>query len=238
MRCPDAIARCMTLYCIVRERIGSKNLWTYRMNRTMTPGVIAPSRTKFPPARMTMAIEMPVSVSTVGIITCPYFVALSWEFRLAVAFSSKREMLTRSRVSPWTARTPLMPSASAPLTRELSSLAPMNDFRARGSQTMRIRNSAGTEASVISPRRQSTAISTAAMPIRSTKSPIANTEDSRNSCRAATSPCRRDMSLPTSVLSINDNETRCRCVYIARRMSNNTRSAIRPTMISCRKFAR
>ena len=41
-------------------------------------------------------------------------------------------------------------------------------------------------------------------------SPTESTEVSRNSCIEFTSPCRRDISRPTSVLSMKDSETRCR----------------------------
>ena len=43
--------------------------------------------------------------------------------------------------------------------------------------------------------------------MRSTKSPIAKMEVSRNSCSALTSPWSRDMSRPTSVRSMNESET-------------------------------
>jgi hypothetical protein len=55
------------------------------------------------------------------------------------------------------------------------------------------------------------------MPTSSTKSPIAKTDVSRNSCKAWTSPCRRHIKRPTSVLSMNGSETRWKLPYIARR---------------------
>ena len=85
----------------------------------------------------------------------------------------------------------------------------------------------GTTESVSRPSCQSSTSSTTVMPTSSTRSPIANTEVSRNSCSACTSPCRRDIRRPTSVLSMNDSETRCRWAYIARRRSISSRSAIR-----------
>ena len=64
-------------------------------------------------------------------------------------------------------------------------------------------------------------------------SPTESTEVSRNSCIEFTSPCRRDISRPTSVLSMKDSETRCRWANIARRMSKSTFSAALPTTVSC-----
>ena len=48
------------------------------------------------------------------------------------------------------------------------------------------------------------------MPNSSTISPTDITDVSRNSCIELTSPCRRDISRPTSVLSMKLSETRCR----------------------------
>ena len=68
-------------------------------------------------------------------------------------------------------------------------------------------------------------------------SPTESTEVSRNSCIALTSPCSRDISLPTSVLSMKPSDTRCRWANIARRMSESTFSAALPTTLSCVQLA-
>ena len=66
-------------------------------------------------------------------------------------------------------------------------------------------------ASVSSPSRKSSQSSTPTMPNSSTMSPTDITDVSRNSCIELTSPCRRDISRPTSVLSMKLSDTRCRC---------------------------
>ena len=55
---------------------------------------------------------------------------------------------------------------------------------------------------------------TVTIPKISTRSPIANTDICKASCIAATSPCNLDINLPTSVLSINEIETSCKCINI------------------------
>ncbi len=131
-----------------------------------------------------------------------------------------------------TARTPLMPSASAPLATEFVSCAAMKASRARGSQISRTTNRTGSTESVSRPRRKSSNSITKTMPKSSAMSPTESTEVSRNSCIELTSPCSRDISRPTSVLSMNDSETRCRWANIARRMSKSTSSAALPTTVS------
>ena len=130
-----------------------------------------------------------------------------------------------------------MPSASAPLVTELVSCAAMNASLARGSQNSRTTNSTGMVDMVSRPRRKSSAKSTKTIPNSSAMSPTESTEVSRNSCMELTSPCSRDISRPTSVLSMNDSDTRCRCSNIARRMSNSTCSAALPTTVSCTQLA-
>ena len=190
-----------------------------------------------PPTTTTMPIAAPVSVSTIGTMIWASQVARSWAWRLSSTFSSNSWRLTASRPMPWTVRTPWMPSASAPFRVELVIRARRNAPLARGIQMIRTITRIGTTESVSRPSRQSSTSSTKVMPTSSTKSPIANTEVSRNSCKACTSPCRRDIRRPTSVLSMNDSETRCRCAYIARRRSISSRSAIRPTRVSWIRLA-
>ena len=156
----------------------------------------------------------PVSVSTIGTMIWASQVARSWACRLSSTFSSNSWRLTASRPMPWTVRTPWMPSASAPFRVELVIRARRNARLARGIQMIRTTTRIGTTDRVRRPSCQSSTSSTKAMPTSSTKSPIANTEVSRNSCKACTSPCRRDIRRPTSVLSMNDSETRCRCAYM------------------------
>ncbi len=165
-------------------------------------------------------------------------VARSWACRLSSTFSSNSRRLTCSRPMPCTVRTPWMPSASAPFRVELVTRARRNASRARGIQKIRTITRIGTTDRVSRPSCQSSTTSTMVMPRISTKSPIANTEVSRNSCSAPTSPWRRDIRRPPSVLSMNDSETRCRCANIARRRSISRRSAMRPTSISWPKLAR
>ncbi len=109
----------------------------------------------------------------------------------------------------------------------------MNAARARGSQISRTKNRIGITDSVSRASCQSSSSITNTMPNSSAMSPTDSTEVSRNSCIELTSPCRRDISRPVSVLSMNDSETRCRCANIARRMSNSTSSAVLPTTVSC-----
>ena len=110
-------------------------------------------------------------------------------------------------------------------------------WRARGIQMIRTTTRIGTTERVSRPSRQSSTSSTTVMPTSSTKSPIAKTEVSRNSCRAWTSPWRRDIRRPTSVLSMNESETRWRWAYIARRRLTSRRSAMRATRVSCTRLA-
>ena len=185
-----------------------------------------------PPATITIAIAMPVSVSTIGIITLENFDARRCARRLSFALSSNSSKLTASRPISWMVRTPCTFSASAPLTIELVSRARMNALLARGSQTIRTPISTGTTERVSRPRRRSRNSRTVTMPMRRTKSPIAKMEVSRNSCSALTSPWSRDMSRPTSVLSMKERETCCKCRYIALRRSKSRLPEIRPTMNS------
>ena len=67
------------------------------------------------------------------------------------------------------------------------------------------------------------------MPNSSTKSPSAVIEFSRNSCNEFTSPVRRDIMRPTSVLSMKLSATRCRWANMARRRSKMTRSPVSAT---------
>ncbi len=136
-----------------------------------------------------------------------------------------------------TARTPLIPSASAPFVVDCASCAAMKASRARGSQISRTTKSTGITESVSRPSCQSSQTITPTMPKRSAMSPTESTEVSRNSCIEFTSPCSRDISRPTSVLSMNESDTRCRCPNIARRMSESTFSAARPTTVSCTQLA-
>ena len=167
-----------------------------------------------------------------GIMTWDNFAARRWERRLSAALTSKRWKLTRSRIISWTVRTPLMFSASAPLTMELVWRARMKAFFANGSQNMRTTNSAKTTDRVKSPNFALSDTSTVTIPSSKMMSPIAVTVVSRNSCNAPTSLWRRAMRRPTSVLSMNDMDKRCRCTYMARRKSNRMRSAVLPTMVS------
>ena len=77
-----------------------------------------------------------------------------------------------------------MPSARAPFRVELVTRARRKARLARGSQTMRTATRTGTTESVSSPSRQSSTRRTIVIPTSSTKSPIAKTEVSRNSCKA------------------------------------------------------
>ncbi len=162
----------------------------------------------------------------------------SWASRLSATLSSNSWRLTASRPMPCTVRTPWMPSASAPFRVELVIRARRKAARARGSQTMRTATRIGTTESVSRPSRQSSTSSTTVMPTSRTRSPIANTEVSRNSWSACTSPCSRDIRRPTSVLSMNDSETRWRWAYIARRRLISNRSAMRATRVSWTRLAR
>ncbi len=54
----------------------------------MTPTSSVLPSTIWPPTTMTVAIEMPVSVSTIGTITWANLAARRWAWRLARAFSS------------------------------------------------------------------------------------------------------------------------------------------------------
>ena len=190
-----------------------------------------------PPTTITTAIAMPVRVSTMGIITWENFDARRCARRLSFALSSKSWKLTDSRPISWMVRTPCTFSASAPFTIELVSRARRKARLAWGSHTMRTASRTGTTERVSSPSSKSSASSTVTMPTRSTKSPIAKMEVSRNSCRALTSPWSRDISRPTSVLSMKESETFCRCPYIARRRSKSRLAEIRPTTISWMKLA-
>ncbi len=111
--------------------------------------------------------------------------------------------------------------------------AAMKALRAGGSQKMRTTNRIGITDSVSRPSRKSSDSRTKTMPNSSTMSPTDITEVSRNSCIELTSPWRRDISRPTSVLSIQPKETRCSRSIMARRMSNKTFSATLPTTPSC-----
>ncbi len=190
-----------------------------------------------PPTTTTMPMALPVSASTIGTMIWASRVPRSWASRLSATLSSKSCRLTASRPMPCTVRTPWMPSASAPFRVELVIRARRNARRARGSQTIRTATRTSTTESVRRPSRHSSTSSTTVMPIRRTKSPIANTEVSRNSWSACTSPCRRDIRRPTSVLSMNDSETFWRWAYIARRRLISRRSAMRATRVSWTRLA-
>ena len=172
-----------------------------------------------------------------GMITCAIITARDCATRLSCALSWYSSRLTSSRPASCTVRTPLIASAMAPLAMDEASRARRKVRRACGSHTMRTMISVGTTARAISPSIQSMATSTVMMPISSSMSPTANTEDSRNSCSAYTSPCRRDISRPVSVRSMKDSDTRCRWRYMARRRSNSTRAPARATTPSCSTLA-
>ncbi len=138
---------------------------------------------------------------------------------------------------PCTVRTAWIPSANAPLATELVSRARRNARRARGNQIIRTKKRTGTTDKVNNPSSKSSHSIIKTMPNSRSKSPKAVIEFSKNSCNAYTSPCRRDIMRPTSVLSINDNETYCRCANMARRKSKMTCSPVRPTNQSWVKFA-
>ena len=101
-----------------------------------------------------------------------------------------------------TVRTPWMPSASAPLAMELVSCAAMKAALGARQPERRTTNSTGITDRVSRPSRRSSHSSTVTMPNSSTMSPTERTDVSRNSCIELTSPCRRDISRPTSVLSM------------------------------------
>ena len=76
--------------------------------------------------RSTVAMAMPVSVSTIGTMTCAYFADGQVRLEVGAAPSRRRaSKLTCWRSRLCTVRTPWMPSASAPLAIELVSCAAM-----------------------------------------------------------------------------------------------------------------
>ncbi|MNL38467.1 hypothetical protein D3C87_1606810 [compost metagenome] len=130
-----------------------------------------------------------------------------------------------------------MPSAMAPAVNELVSWAAQKARLAGGSQKMRMMNRTGMVTRVSSPSQGSRLRSTATMPNSSTMSPTEITEVSRNSCMELTSPWRRLIKRPTSVLSMKLKDTRWSWANMARRMSNSTCSATCPTWVSCTQEA-